>query len=490
MIVLLGLVLGACSSSSHAAPRAASLPLYRPRLLARPCAYRPALRTRVDCYWLVVPEDRARPAARTVRLAVAVLHSHAAHPRPDPVVYLHGGPGGDAVAGARNGWDTDSRLRERDVILFDQRGSGLSQPSLNCPEIEAAIRARFETAAPFAVEFAARRRAVQRCRDRLLRNSIDLSAYDTDASAADLNDLRVALGIRTWNLLGVSYGTRLALDEMRRYPSGIRSVLLDSVYPPDVGGLAHVVAGGERAVRQLVDGCASEPVCATAYPHLAQLIDRAYSSLTAHPYRGTVNLGAGKGGKIPLAIEGADLIGGVYSALYDERLIPILPSAIAALAHGNDAIIPPLAQQAIPFATSQSEGAYLSVDCADSQHTDSADNQRVLADPGRWSVVLTESSAPYCGLWHVPSERDFATPVHSDIPTLVLAGRYDPVTPPADSQATARALTHATFVEIDGIGHGVIFSNPCGSAIYRSFLDNPAKPDTTCATHQPPPAFR
>jgi pimeloyl-ACP methyl ester carboxylesterase len=489
---LLACLIGACSGSSadQSAPATSSpLPAYAPKLEPRACDYSPPLRTKVTCSWLVVPEDRTRPDGQQVKLAVAFLHSKAARPLPDPIVYVHGGPGGDAVAGAHNGWDRDSRLPKRDIVLFDQRGSGLSQPSLNCPEIEEAIRRRFAAVDPLADELAARVDATRRCRDRLAASGVDLGQYNTRASAADMDDLRRALGIAQWNLVGVSYGTRLALESMRSYPAGVRSVVLDSAYPPTVGGLEPIIAGGERAFDQLVAGCEASSACDAMYGDLDALITDAFDALNQQPFRGSVDLGPDAGGRIQLAVEGTDLIGGVYTALYDASLIPVLPRALEAIARHDYGIINALAQQAIPFATSQSEGAYLSVDCADSQAVDPERTARILRDSGRFAIVVAESAPPYCEVWNVPSARGFNEPVVSDIPTLVLAGTYDPVTPPQNGKDAVATLPNSTYVEIDGVGHAVLFSNPCSSAIYRSFLESPDNPETDCAKEQPPPAF-
>jgi pimeloyl-ACP methyl ester carboxylesterase len=132
-----------------------------------------------------------------------------------------------------------------------------------------------------------------------------------------------------------------------------------------------------------------------------------------------------------------------------------------------------------------------SVDCADSGGLDLEGTEAARRDPGKWAVVVSEQYPTYCDVWDVPfAPASYNEPVRSEIPALVMAGKYDPVTPPGDSMAAAEALPNSTYVEIDGIGHGVIFSNPCGSAIYREFLDSPGeKPDTTCAPGQPPPAF-
>ena len=163
-----------------------------------------------ECGFLIAPENRAKPDGRTVRIPVARAKATSPNPAPDPLVYLAGGPGGTGLASAvlrvRAGWNAD-----RDVIFIDQRGALKAQPLLACPEIDAFFAAAV-TLAPTGAEFAARSAdATQACHDRLVADGWDLSAYNTTENAADVADLRVALGIPQWNLYGVSYGTDLAL---------------------------------------------------------------------------------------------------------------------------------------------------------------------------------------------------------------------------------------------------------------------------------------
>jgi len=176
-----------------------------------------------ECGFLIVPENRDEPGKRTLRLAVAILKSRSANPQPDPVIYLHGGPGGSAISGASR-W-LDHPLREdRDFILLDQRVTGYSEPAL-CPQLsrdDMVVAARDlspdqATAARLALSLA--------CRDALLERGVDLGSYNSDGSAADLVDLRRVLGYDSWNLYGISYGTKLALTTLRNSPEGIRSVV-------------------------------------------------------------------------------------------------------------------------------------------------------------------------------------------------------------------------------------------------------------------------
>jgi pimeloyl-ACP methyl ester carboxylesterase len=119
----------------------------------------------------------------------------------------------------------DAVLAQRDLVLFDQRGTGYSQPRLDCPERSAVTPALLDGSLSAEQAQGAIVEAFRRCRERLLAQGIDLSAYNSAASAADLNDLRLALGYEKLNLYAVSYGTRLALTLMRDYPQAVRSAV-------------------------------------------------------------------------------------------------------------------------------------------------------------------------------------------------------------------------------------------------------------------------
>src|SRR5207249_7703609 len=162
----------------------------------------------VACGYLVVPERHAQPDGRTIRLAVARFASRQRDPVADPLVYLAGGPGESVqrLIGMFTGALAAAFTADRDFIAFDQRGVGRSQPALDCPELAAqyledaarALGAREEGDHTVA--------AARRCRDRLAAQGVDLAAYTTAESAADVDALRAALGYRQVNLLGVSYG--------------------------------------------------------------------------------------------------------------------------------------------------------------------------------------------------------------------------------------------------------------------------------------------
>ncbi|MCI3950435.1 MAG: transporter [Acidimicrobiales bacterium] len=174
-----------------------------PRFGPGPCPEVVPPDPRFACGTLTVAEDRQDPGGPTVELPVAVLRSASATPAPDPVVYFEGGPGYGAVEIADLFLEGDYG-GDRDVILFDQRGTGGARPSLDCPEVDEAIWEGFASTDPTEVELERTLAAYDACRRRLTDEGVDLDDYDTTTSADDAEDLRVALGVERWNLFGVS----------------------------------------------------------------------------------------------------------------------------------------------------------------------------------------------------------------------------------------------------------------------------------------------
>ncbi len=449
-----------------------------------------------ECSWLVVPERRDAFDGDVLRLAVTVLHSTASDPLPDPVVYLSGGPGG--AGGSPRYWSQTPMIEQRDVIVYDQRGTGASEPDMECPEMEAAVLEVFGDAASYEQEAALVRSGVEACRDRLTDEGVDLEAFSTPASASDLADLRVALGYDEWNLLGVSYGTRLAQETLRSHPEGIRSVVLDSTYPTDEASVSQTVEGAQRALDQLATGCAADDECATTHGDLGEALEEIIARYDETPHRSTIDLGD-DGGEIDIAITGSDIVAGLFTAMYDTELIEVLPTFATALTSeaGGGALIDQVAIQGIPRVNGLAEGMALSTNCSDGApvlRDDPAVDDELLADPGRWSSLVTVFSTAFCEAWlgedAVGVDESFAEPVTAGLPVLVLSGTYDPVTSTPEAQRVADALPNATFVTFDGIGHGVWDVVPCATDLLLAYLDDPATDlDTSCAAAVPPPDF-
>jgi pimeloyl-ACP methyl ester carboxylesterase len=258
-----------------------------------------------SCGYLVVPENRSRPDGRSIRLMVAKYPARSPEKRPDPVVYLAGGPGDIALLDV-NGRIAADFIRDRDIVVMSQRGTMFSEPALTCAASDDFAREllglRFYSEATKRAHLA----ATEACHRHLAATGADLSAYNSTESAADFADLRKVLGIVAWNVYGTSYGSYLAQTLMRDHPEGIRSVVLDSVLPTTYTVPANwwnTRAGFDN----LYQACAAEPACHAAHPHLEGTFTGLVNKLEADPLTTAVSDPAtGKDLKVVLDGGGAD----------------------------------------------------------------------------------------------------------------------------------------------------------------------------------------
>jgi pimeloyl-ACP methyl ester carboxylesterase len=461
---------------------------YRPTFEAAPCPPAVPRSPRVDCGILTVPENRNRPQRAQVRLPVAIVRSEAAERVPDPIVHLTGGPGGAAFPIVSLVLATDLG-GPRDVIVLSQRGAAASIPSLDCPRLADATWARYATAAPNMVEARVYNRALRACRARLRARHIDLNSYNTISNAADVADLRIALGLKEWNLWGFSYGTLLAQEVMRHHPGGLRSVVLDSLVPTDKGfGGTEAVHRAMDAIEHFLGTCAATPACAAAYRTLRTDLHDVVAALDAQPHRAVVTDPA-SGVPRTIAITGRDVMYGLANLDVVPALIPKFPQLVSQLKAGQYAFIENLATTLIPGLFSQSEGMWLSVMCSDYAHVNVTKGLRHLLAEHPAYEEAGAGGAARCRAWPVrASPRSFNRPVSSTIPTLVFAGEWDGTTPPKPARHAASHFQRPYFVEFPGRGHVVMrFEDLCSQMIFRAFVAEPTQhPDTRCVRQAPP----
>ena len=238
----------------------------------------------VICGRVEVPEVHGKDDSRRIELAFAVLKARTQSPAHDPVVYLHGGPGGGAV---KDLWSIvvpifDQFRGRRDLVTFDQRAAGISSDMVTCLDTLGANIVSLM--APGALpESTSEGDLVAQCLDEIKAKSGDITAYNTTQNAFDTQALMRALGYDEWNLYGISYGTQLALEVMRSAPEGTRSVVIDSVFPTDVKGYDENIKPLQESIQATLDQCAADTACAAAYPDLEGTLVRVADKLQASP---------------------------------------------------------------------------------------------------------------------------------------------------------------------------------------------------------------
>ncbi len=458
-----------------------------PRIERGECAVPTPANESTECGYLIVYEDRRANKGRTIRLPFITMKSESIIPLPDPILYTSGGPGSSSLGQVRNRRYIPY-LKNRDYILFEQRGTKYAQPSLQCPEVnEAQLDAakRNLTKADAAQE---ELKAVRACRKKLQSSGVNLSAYNSAASAADIEDLRRLLGYEKWNLYGVSYSTRLMLTVMRYYPNGIRSVLLDSVLPPSVNYDETSVDGVIRSLNLIFTACKADAECNTAYPNLEKQFYSLVQKLGAKPILIDVSDSQTKTTS-KLLLDGSDIVNGVYSALETQYKLASLPSLISRAEQNDNQALMTLAETKLEV-SNFAWGMRYSVWCVEEmpfQNRSLIKNQITTSYPKLGGFGIQSNFPAICDIWKVKSaSRIENEPVKSNIPVLVLAGEYDPDTPATWGKLAAQTLPNSRFFELPGMSHVPTFGSNCAQELATAFFDNPQSSlDSQCVKKMP-----
>ncbi|GLW96522.1 hypothetical protein Misp02_06090 [Microtetraspora sp. NBRC 16547] len=390
-------------------------------------------------------------------MGYAVRTSTSPNRRPDPVVYSSGGPGSPSLQ--LIGF-LSRMLPDRDVVVVEQRGGRYSQPSLNCPEVVQGLvetlkqpktsRASKAPQTPKADETDPIIKGALTCQSRFQAEKIDLRGYRTDEIAADVVDLRVALGYENWNLMGVSYSTRSMLQAAARDPRGTRAVVLDSFLPAQVNWYDDAAPNLRATLAKL--GAAAR-------------FDEVLTRFDAHPAAYTTKDPL-TGERIVVRLTGDDMATILGEAMRETEFVPIVPALVDALADGRQELLQPVVDAAGDALASHDWGLYYAVQCQDEVPFNA------YGGKGAPRLFTGVADAAVCAAWNLPrSSGESAT---TDAPTLILGGHYDPTTPPESASKAASAFRNARFAEFAGVGHGVFLSSECGRRTIAAFLDDRA----------------
>lgn len=424
------------------------------------------------CGTLRVPEDRDHPQGPAIDLNVAVVPALNRRSTAAPLFLLAGGPGQSAVQSYVATASAFARInRNHAIVLLDQRGTGQSNP-LSCEYPE-------DWRQP-ADPLPALRQATTECLAKLGQG---VRFYTTSVAVRDLEDVRAALGYPEINLYGGSYGTRVAELYMRRYPARTRAVILDGVTYPEQAIGAETPFDGERALNLIVARCQEAPDCAAAYPQLKQELDGLLRQFG--PQKVAVTIDDPNSG-LPLQIDFSHAV--LSTALrflsYSSLHASLLPALIHQAAHGA---LRPLASQAVmntrQIGNQLANGMQYSVLCSEDEPLFAAANiDRTAMARTYQGTEQVDALKEICRLWpRGPVDADLHAPLVSDIPTLLLSGEADPVTPPADAERAALKLTRHRHLILPGEGHGQLGTG-CMPRITAEFLDTaaPDKLDASC----------
>ncbi len=436
------------------------------------------VKEQVKCGKLQVPENYSKLSDEQIGINFVVLPAIDNSDNKTPLMFLAGGPGQAAAELASGLRRVFNEVRKtRDLILIDQRGTGDSHP-LQC---EDALEQNVYELTP--EEF-----SVQDINDCLASFSGDLSQYNSENAIRDFDAVRVALGHKQINIYGGSYGTRAGLVYMRMFPDSLRSVVLDSVGPIEVP-IGLFGQSSARSFNLLLESCQKEQSCQKAYPELKQefnaLIQRLEQAPAqvsiAHPRLGT---------QTRFVISKAKLLGTLRMQLYSVATRSLVPLVIHQAYLGNYMPLAGLVAQ-----SEGGQGIYLgllfNITCNEDYPRISASDFEQDADNNFGGGDSHFGFKMVCPIWpqYRPSEAFYQT-VSVDIPTLILSGNLDPVTPPSNGEHSAKSLPNNHHIVVENAAHTVAMST-CASEIISEFLTklNPKELDESCLENVPSESF-
>jgi pimeloyl-ACP methyl ester carboxylesterase len=491
------LVMAACGTTEPTVSPTPSAGTFQPSYseVACPDDVEVALLVAHACGRLSVLEDRSKPAGRTISLFV-VRMAPPGEASADPMLAIFGDIGDAAGFGGMA--PLPGRVH-RAAYVMEPRGVGHSEPSLACPEFDGLAIDAVEASSGEPIVRQKVLTAVKACRDRLTASGVDVAAYDAVAAAADVVDLRNALGISRWNLISFGSQSRVLIEAARLDADAVRSMVLDSPQLPDLPDAPLAERGLNDAIESLARTCAADTACNATAPRFSDLLASALVQLDAHPVTVTNTTGALAqlaGGPVDMRVDGGALLRVVRSILGGDGPANVaeLPPTIASAAVGgvSDQLVTILASDPTlcagyrpicPHGGSFSLGAYLSILCRDDAPF--LDMAAVDADPTpAYHAVFGDN--PYlaaCVPWAVPPADDVVhQPLGGSLPLLVLVGQFDAFVPDTLVTRSLSPRLNTYLVRVPAQTHNVIGFTECAIAIRNAWVDHPEAPpaETSC----------
>jgi class 3 adenylate cyclase/pimeloyl-ACP methyl ester carboxylesterase len=456
---------------------------YVPRYVTTRCPSSvTSVASNANCGLLLVPQDRAKPAGRQVRLLVTSAPPRLSGPSVAPTI---------DVCGCENLGSSLARDHS-ELIHVAQRGFVDSDPELTCPEMSAAQISSLASRALDPTEIARGTDAMRRCRARLVAAGVDPAQYNYDTAAHDLLDLMYALHIQRADFVAFEGADAEVFDVLRQAPSAVRSITLDNPPPAGTTALSDPIGDFAGAWGRYVALCDRDPICAHAYPDLAQALQVGSRAFDAHPL--LVTTPNPNGANLPavrVLLDAPRTADALANALRDPNTYPVIPAAIEATDKNSaETIIASVVVQAEYPSPNAPWGAAASYNCAYDVNTQDLQGEALEAHTlPQFVRAISAQWTAWCKTWNVPDvSAVLSQPIVSDVPALFFRGDLAPDGNPNWIPTIARGLANVHTVVFPTLGSDLLANGPpCLSALRRAFLANPsATLDTTACERKSP----
>jgi pimeloyl-ACP methyl ester carboxylesterase len=431
----------------------------------------------VSCYKIPVNQTYGNDKGGKVYLA-AIRAKKAGTSSGEPLLYLHGGPGIATLSNAKrylNSSHWQSLRENHDIIMFDYRGTGFSEPFL-CEDLLDSLK-NFGKTNPSSEAYKAKEiELYMKCRASLLEKNIDIHSFSSFQMAADADEVRHALSIEHWNVYGVSYGTMVSLLYIRHFPEHLESIVLDSPFPPNAPSFDFIRTMNSALVN-IQNNLKEDSTANQKFPDVIENFARAAKRLNEKPAKiDGVNF------------NGDDFANAMVGAFYKTDVVPLIPLALHEFANGNDSLLVTWVEAL------SSSGAYgkvndiqgAAITCYECKPRTPEETPASLEN--EFPHLASLSMSNYLNLCDTfrperPNEKFFEA-VKSDLPVLVLVGAYDPGTPPFYGEAAVQSLANSKLIVVPNASHAAMHSSDCSFNIVESFFQAPSlKLDLSCLQH-------
>lgn len=428
---------------------------------------------------LKVPENRENPNSRTLNLVYKVLKAKDTTSGKTPILFLQGGAGIPTLF-METFWENHPLRNERDIVLMDQRGTGLSEA--NCIQVGSSMFAILREDLEPEGEIKAMASILSKCKATMKPKGVDLAGYSSKENAADFEDLRKVLGYKKWNLFGGSYGSRSGLTIIRDFPNSVRSAVFTGIFAPETDLMNGLIQNFENSLFSVLERCENKEVCNNRYPNLKNRLLKTLKKMKTEPLRFDYK------GK-PLVLNVQDALALIHLSLYDRKSIGKIPLLIEALENHqpkplrNAIEVLEYMSNFLNWPVNFSLMAYEEFPFYDATAMEKATKQSILIEFESASFSLSNELLDN---WHTYRATIFEDlPVVSEIPTLMASGSLDPVTPVSNATVALEHLKNGYGIVFPDEGHNIL--NPCFFQIAKDFFNDPSqKPNTDCSLKRNP----
>lgn len=448
-----------------------------------------------DCFLMYVPELHHRKNGKYIYFPVVKISSRTNRKEITPLLHLgNGGPGATSLPLYKIFTATDAKLDHwnwyerhfdqygRDVYVIEPRGVGLAYPSLYCPQYNSVY---IETSEYPIRESDLYKRLIDAdlsCIQHLKERDVDLSAYNSLQVAKDIELLRQALGLPQWNLYGVSYSTRYALTIAREFPQSVESMVLDSPKFPGPDYIHGYADDTLRAFEQLFEDCLKSSSCSKLVENPEMKFWQLVKKLDSSPIKSSIviNSFSGEPTELEFVLDDELFLTIMYWSMYGSNEAKMLPNYFWTLENGELGYFKANIERwyISNMYDDRSQPATATHRCAEEYSF--VDYSKALSEVGKlrielrdWVTKEIQEIQQYCEQWSIPQAHKIENQsVKTDIPTLILQGRLDPVTPAKYLFEQSSNFTQVDYEVFNDLSHGIIYSHPCGYSMVESFFQN------------------